>query len=108
MHLWKTLLWNSNINYFQSILTFRSAIQGVIDDMVLEELQSLVLECVNTELQFSDVLERYDNLMPLEEYCNKMDDLYDEKHDHIAVIIQFQFILMSFCHMSIFTIDLPL
>ena len=70
---------------FQSILTFRSAIQGVIDDMVTEELELLVVECVSTELQFADVVEKYEHLMPLDEYCTKMDELYDEKHDHIAV-----------------------
>ena len=69
----------------QSILTFRSAIQGVIDDMVLEELELLVTECFTQELQHTDVVKDYENLMPLDEYCTLMDELYEQKQEHVMV-----------------------
>ena len=80
-------------------MTLRSAMEEVIGDMILEELAQIIMENLPTELQLTNVGKKYENLMPLSEYCTLIDQHYDQ-HEHIMVRTKSKFHVYKFCSLD--------
>ena len=68
--------------YFQSSLAYKSAKEWLVDDIVNEELRTLLTSHFSDDISIDDVITTYDPVLPLDEWSRKWEELDQEKADH--------------------------
>ncbi len=67
---------------FQSNLAYKSAKEWLVDDIINEELRSLVTSHFSDDITLDDIITTYDPVLPLEEWNGEWEELVREKADH--------------------------